>query len=234
MPDFSQRSNEIEIMDDLLCRGEVVHQTLRELDFINKWLGGNQITINGVQHLLKNIESRTFTIADLGCGSGDILKQLAQWGRRNNLSLNLIGYDANPSIIEFARIHCKEFDEITFQSQNIFDETFRKQKFDIVTGTLFYHHFKNEELIPFLSNLKSQVSVGFIINDLHRHPLAYYSIKFLTRIFSRSAMVRFDAPLSVMRAFNRSELHDVLHKAGIENVQIRWKWAFRWQVWHSF
>jgi hypothetical protein len=72
--------------------------------------------------------------------------------------------------------------------------------------------------------------VGFIINDIHRHWLAYYSIKLLTRIFSRSMMVRFDAPLSVLRAFRKKELEVILRNAGISNFKIKWMWAFRWQV----
>ena len=38
MPDFFNRSDEVEVMDDLECSGDVLEQTLRELEFINKWL----------------------------------------------------------------------------------------------------------------------------------------------------------------------------------------------------
>jgi hypothetical protein len=43
-------------------------------------------------------------------------------------------------------------------------------------------------------------------------------------------MVKYDAPLSVLRAFSREELSNILRSAGIENFTIKWKWAFRWQV----
>ena len=95
-------------MDDLGCHGEVVHQTLRELEFINKWLGGNAITLNGVRQLIRGREKKTIKIADLGCGSGDMLRLLADWGKKNNCSLALTGIDANPHIIDFARNHCKD------------------------------------------------------------------------------------------------------------------------------
>ncbi|MFN5432860.1 MAG: SAM-dependent methyltransferase, partial [Cyclobacteriaceae bacterium] len=71
--DFTHRSTGIEIMDDLACRGEVVDQTLRELDFINHWLGGNAVTLNGLRSLWKTIpKNHRITIADLGCGSGEM------------------------------------------------------------------------------------------------------------------------------------------------------------------
>ena len=75
MPDFSKRSEDIEIMDDLQCSGEVVNQTLRELEVINAWLGGNQVTIDGLEKLLDPIHSlQEITIIDVGCGGGDMLR----------------------------------------------------------------------------------------------------------------------------------------------------------------
>jgi 2-polyprenyl-3-methyl-5-hydroxy-6-metoxy-1,4-benzoquinol methylase len=228
MSRFKHRSEEIEIMDDLQCHGQVLDQTLRELEFINQWLGGNAVTMDGVCQLAKG--RKTLSVADLGCGGGDILKMLANWGRRNGLSLTLTGIDANPHIAAFARKNCRDYPEINIESADIFSTDFAGRKFDIVTGTLFFHHFEHEALIDFFSKLKHQVRIGIVINDIHRHWLAYYSIKLLTHLFSKSAMVKFDAPLSVLRAFSRQELSDILHQAGIRHFQLSWKWAFRWQA----
>jgi 2-polyprenyl-3-methyl-5-hydroxy-6-metoxy-1,4-benzoquinol methylase len=225
---FTKRSEEIEIMDDLQCQGPVVDQTLRELEFINLWLGGNFVTLDAVSRL--GAGHKTLSIADLGCGGGDLLKMLAEWGRKNQLSLTLTGMDANPHIVGFARNNCRDYSEINIEVVDIFSTEFSERKYDIVTGTLFYHHFQQEALVNLFSKLKHQVRLGIVINDIHRHWLAYYSIKLLTHFFSKSAMVKFDAPLSVLRAFTREELVDVLTKAGISNFQLSWKWAFRWQV----
>lgn len=228
MPRFDTRSMETEIMDDLQCQGPVVHQTLRELEFINQWLGGNAVTLDGVRQLSRGHQS--LTIADLGCGGGDMLKMLARWGRKNRLTLSLIGLDANPYIVEFARKNCKEYPEIQFEAVDIFSRGFYSRKYDIIIGTLFYHHFQQDLLINLFDRLKNQVRIGVVVNDIHRHPLAYYSIKLLTALFSKSAMVKFDAPLSVVRAFSKAELTEVLVKSGFSHFQIRWRWAFRWQA----
>jgi 2-polyprenyl-3-methyl-5-hydroxy-6-metoxy-1,4-benzoquinol methylase len=231
MPDFSIRSKEVEIMDDLNCTGHVLNRTLRELEIINKWLGGNRITINALGQLLKpHSNDKTITIVDLGCGGGDMLRIIDSWGKNKNLRLNLIGIDANPNIVAFAKRNLAVYPHIQFQTLNIFSEEFQRQKYDIVIGTLFYHHFSSEQLIHFFRKLRDQVTIGFIINDIHRHWLAYYSIKILTQGLSKSAMVKYDAPLSVLRAFKRSELRKMLEATAIENFTIRWKWAFRWQV----
>ncbi len=229
--DFSKRSDGLEIMDDLDCKGEVVDQTLRELDAINHWLGGNAVTLSGLKNLLSEVDSKkNISIVDLGCGSGEMLKLIARQAKHEGRLLKLIGIDANPNITTFAQEHSKGYDNIEFEAQNVFSKKFQERKFDIVLATLFFHHFDNEQLIKFFHHLKSQVRIGIVINDIHRHYLAYHSIKLLTNFFSRSSMVKFDAPLSVLRAFKKQELKNILSEAGIKNYSLKWKWAFRWQV----
>jgi 2-polyprenyl-3-methyl-5-hydroxy-6-metoxy-1,4-benzoquinol methylase len=228
---FSVRSTELETMDDLQCSGPVLNQTLRELEFINKWLGGNNVTTTALKSFYyQSLPQSKLTIADLGCGSGDMLRLIDRWAKRKNLNVELIGIDANPNIVKYAINSAEHSNNISFRALDIFSEEFRKLKFDIVIGTLFFHHFSDADLIRFFSDLRKQVRLGIIINDIHRHFLAYYSISWLTKLFSKSSMVKNDAPLSVRRAFSRGELQDILVKAGYSNFQIKWKWAFRWQV----
>jgi 2-polyprenyl-3-methyl-5-hydroxy-6-metoxy-1,4-benzoquinol methylase len=231
MVDFSERSSAIEIMDDLACEGEVVFQTLRELDVINQWLGGNQVTINALKNSWKSIpKHQTITIADLGCGSGAMLRIISRLAEKEDRNVRLVGFDANPHIIEYARAHSKNIPSISFETTNVFLREFQHQQFDFVLATLFMHHFSEQELITLITSLKKQTRSAIIINDIHRHAIAYYSIKTLTQLFSRSAMVKFDAPLSVLRAFKRTEWNTVLEKARIHNYHLKWKWAFRWQL----
>lgn len=230
MPDFSMRSNGVEIMDDLACSGEVLEQTLRELEFINKWLGGNQITIDAIAEICMRAPDRQITIADLGCGGGEMLRTIDVWGKKNNLNLKLIGIDANPNVIAFAKRNVRDRPNINFQTVNVFSRDFVDQEYDIVIGTLFFHHFSDDQLASLFRLLKNRVRLGYIINDIHRHWLAYYSIRILTWLFSRSAMVKYDAPLSVLRAFKKNELKKLLLRADAAEFVIRWRWAFRWQV----
>lgn len=231
MPDFSQRSSEIEIMDDLSCAGQVLDQTLLELEIINKWLGGNRITIDAIAEMIESdTKVKEVTIVDLGCGGGDMLRIIDAWAKKKKLKMKLIGVDANPYAISFAKKNLNEYPHIQFQTMDIFSKDFQTLKFDIVVGTLFYHHFTNDQLIYFFKRLKDNVKIGFIINDIHRHWLAYYSIKLLTRAFSKSAMVKYDAPVSVLRAFKKNELIQILKSANITTFTVNWQWAFRWKV----
>lgn len=230
MPDFSKRSEEVEIMDDLNCSGEVVNQTLRELEFINKWLGGNAVTLNGLSKILTTCKSTSLKIADLGCGSGDMLMLINEQLKKKNIISSLVGIDANPNIVAYAEKNTASHSNISFKTQDVFSNEFKQETFDLVFATLFFHHFSREQLIELFTHLKKNTRCGIVVNDLHRHPLAYHSIKILTRIFSKSSMVKYDAPLSVHRGFKRADLEDILKASGITSYSLNWKWAFRWQL----
>ena len=231
MPDFKQRATGPEIMDNLEVAGNDLNQALRELESINYLLGGNYVTLNGLSQLLdKKTLSGQLHVADLGCGSGDMLKLIRRVLEKRKINAVLTGFDANPNVVQFAMANTPATCRIQYEAMNIFAPEFKTLKFDIVTGTLFFHHFANDQLIGFFKQMKGQISIGMIVNDIHRHWFSYYSIKWLTSVFSRSAMVKHDAPVSVLRAFRRRELQDILHQAGIIHYRIKWRWAFRWQV----
>ncbi|HTF16954.1 MAG TPA: methyltransferase domain-containing protein [Chryseolinea sp.] len=229
MPSFAKRSTDPEIMDDLQYEGSMMDQTLRELEVINRWLGGNAVTLNALSRTVQHATGQHLEIADLGCGRGDMLRHIQRWADQRKLDVSLTGIDANPYIIDAARRNLGDL-KVNFKSINILSEEFDKLHFDVVIGTLFYHHFSDEELVSFFSKLRERCRIGFIINDIHRHPVAYYSIKMLTYLFSQSDMVKYDAPLSVLRAFTKSELQDILRRAGCTAYKLHWRWAFRWQI----
>jgi ubiquinone/menaquinone biosynthesis C-methylase UbiE len=230
MNKFARRSTEKELMDDLECSGEVLEQTLRELKTINRWLGGNHVTTDGLAKLIKTYPQSSYQVADIGCGGGDMIRIMSDWANSKKHRINLLGIDANPHIIEMAKERVMNVDNLGWRVQNVFEPEFSEEKVDIITCTLFTHHFTDEELTGLFRVFRKKARLGFVINDLHRHWFAYHSIRLLTRFFSKSPMVRNDASLSVLRAFSRSDLERILTDAGIKKYQISWFWAFRWQI----
>jgi hypothetical protein len=99
---------------------------------------------------------------------------------------------------------------------------------DIVIASLFCHHLKDDELNELFNWCALHAKTAVIINDLHRHPLAYYSIAWLTSLFSRSYLVKNDAKLSVLRGFKSKELISLVSRTGFQQITIKWCWAFRW------
>jgi len=227
---FSTRSTLEEIMDDLELSGTTVDQTLKELDSINKWLGGNQVTLMGLEKLLRNNSQPELHIVDLGCGSGDMLKLVADWARKQGVRLKLTGVDANAYIIGHARKNAHSYPEIEFQVANILDESFQQQQFDVIISTLFTHHFDNQQLSELIIAWRKQSRQGIVINDLHRHWLAYYAITAITKLLSKSSMVKNDGPISVLRGFRKADWEQLMEQCGVDTYSLCWRWAFRWQL----
>ncbi len=224
---FTYRSYQKELLDRDDIPFEDIRQNMKELNFINTWLGGHRITIDGFKKLAKNKQS--ITVCEIGCGGGDNLLAIDKWCQKNNIQVSLVGIDMKPECITFAEGR-KEFTGSVKWITSDYKEVDFPSKPDIIFSSLFCHHFTDDELVFQFKWMKENSAVGFFINDLQRHPLAYYSIKILTNIFSKSYLVKNDAPLSVRRGFTKKQLEILLTKAGIGRVDLMWKWAFRFLV----
>ena len=226
MSKFSQRSDEKELLDGEDIEFEDISRNLKELNFINAHLGGHTITLDGFRKLLGN--RKKISVCELGCGGGDNLNALEKYCRKNQIDVEFIGIDINPECIEYAQSNI--IDKNTRFVLNDYKKVSFDTKPDILFSSLFCHHFSNDELVEMLHWMKTHSTVGFFINDLQRHPLAYHSIRFLTKLFSRSYLVKNDAPLSVLRGFKKDEWEKLMTKAQITRYQIKWKWAFRYLI----
>lgn len=222
------RSDEPELMDVPGVDRKLLNKNLAELDTLNRYFGGHAVTLQGVKSLLDK-KRRNYTIADLGCGSGDTMKYIASWSRKHKLKMRFIGVDKNIHAIKYLKKHCKGYPEISGMAMdyNEFLQSF--PQVDIYLCSLFCHHLDNSRLRELFTLLK-QARLGFVVNDLQRSRLAYYSAWAFTRLFNGSALSQNDGPVSVLRAFTRKELEQLLNEAGISNYSIEWKWAFRYRI----
>jgi len=227
MIDLSQRSYQKELIDAEDIPFEDMAKTLQELNTINTYLGGHNITLQGVKKL--NEKNDPVTICEIGCGGGDNLFAVYQHYHKKNINVNFIGIDINPECISFAKEQypdlpcewiCNDYSNIDFE----------KQKPDIIFSSLFCHHFTDDQLLQMIKWLRQNTKIGFFVNDLHRHWLAWYLIKYITKFFSKSYLVKNDAALSVARSFRKPDWENLFNRAGIDKYSITWKWAFRYLV----
>jgi hypothetical protein len=96
-----------------------------------------------------------------------------------------------------------------------------------VLATLFLHHFKEDPLVSFLRTTLKQTQIAIVINDLHRHKLAYYLFMLLS-VFIKNNMIIEDGLTSVLRGFKRRDLVKIAQIIQVK-PEISWKWAFRYQ-----
>jgi 2-polyprenyl-3-methyl-5-hydroxy-6-metoxy-1,4-benzoquinol methylase len=225
--DFLSRSYEKELLDRTDIPFDAIDRNMYELDVINTWLGGHAISVAGLKKLIGN--RREMTICEIGCGGGDNLIALRRYCQRRGIKVRFTGIDINPHCIAVARKKLTGA-EASFLTSDYLLAHLGDEKPDVVYSSLFCHHFTDQELVTMLRWMRDHCRIGFFINDLHRHPLAYHSIRLLTTLFSRSWLVKNDAPLSVLRGFRRAEWKSLLQQAAITDYSLSWKWAFRWLI----
>lgn len=227
--DTRYRSTAPEIMDDFELQGEILTDSLDNIADINKLLGGNKVTLQGIEVLLKNkMPSGKVKITDVGCGNGAMLRMLADYAKKNSLVFELIGIDANKATIEHARSLSSGYPNISYQCSDIFDENQWEEKCDIMLFTLTLHHFADQEIIDLLQNLKKTVRMGIVVNDLERSALAYRLFTALSYVFKLNDMSREDGLVSILRGFKKADLLGYEKKLNVNSAYIKWKWAFRY------
>ena len=223
------RSNEKEYLDNSHIETKDLFQNLKELDVINNRLGGYNASRKGLAAILKTTKPVN-TILDIGFGGGDSIKQLQKYCEKKNVKMFFYGVDLKDDCVKYARNNLA-----TISNKQLICDDYRNisadllKKIDVIHCSLFLHHLTDEEIIGLLKFGKSNDCV-ILANDLQRNWFAYNSIKVLTAIFSKSYLVKNDAPISVKRGFKKNELISLLKKAGYTNYSVEWSWAFRYIV----
>jgi 2-polyprenyl-3-methyl-5-hydroxy-6-metoxy-1,4-benzoquinol methylase len=217
-------------MDDFALEGEVLRDALDKIASINQLLGGNLLTLRSVHKLIHSLPRHTeITIVDVGCGNGDMLRVLADYGLKNNYNFKLIGIDANNFTINHAQKLSEKYTNISFRCEDVFSEPFEELKYDIILCTLTLHHFKNIEIAQLMAVFYANSKIGIVINDLHRSALAYRLFQGLCFLFQLNSMSREDGLTSILRGFKKVDLIAFSNKLKFNNYTIQWKWAFRYQ-----
>ncbi len=226
MINLKHRAYQDELLDADDIPEEDVVQNLKELQYINKNLGGHAITIKGFKKLIGT--RKKITVCEIGCGGGDNLNAIAAYCQKKNIQITFIGIDIKDSCIQYAKKNCSYLD-VQWITKDYREVSF-DQKPDIIFNSLFCHHFRQGDVEEICKWMYANSSVGFFINDLERNTIAYYSIKWLTQLFSNSYLVRHDAPLSVARSFRKEDWLHIFTATKIPFIQIKRVWAFRYLI----
>lgn len=224
------RTQDPEIMDDFSLEGEELRDALDKIAGINRLLGGNKVTLGGIVQLLKKADkSLIITIADIGCGNGDMLRMLADYAKKHDLEFRLIGIDANAFTINYAKTLSQHYSNIEYRCIDIFNSEFTDIKYDIVLCTLTLHHFTDHQIIRVLTIFNTNATLGTVVNDLHRSKLAYRLFQLICAVFSLNTMSKEDGLVSILRGFKKQELEVFSKQLNLKHYSIHWKWAFRYR-----
>ncbi|HMB63424.1 MAG TPA: methyltransferase domain-containing protein [Eudoraea sp.] len=228
--DFSKRSTEKEWMDHPGITKKILKDVFRDINKVNDLLGGNRATLKAVAGIIRDCPKEEYTLLDVGCGDGSILRAIARYGRVKKIRMKLIGIDLNADALSIAAEKSGDYPEISFARRDILTLPEENEVCDILLCTLTMHHFSTRQIPLFLKKFVSMVAIGVVINDLQRSRLAYYLFKGFSAIFIGTDIARHDGQISIQSGFTKKELRGFSGMFPGVYHRISWKWAFRY-VW---
>jgi ubiquinone/menaquinone biosynthesis C-methylase UbiE len=183
---------------------ELAH-SLGHVAAVNKWLGGARALLIHVTPLLR--ADRTTRILDIGTGSADLPRHMADWARRNGRAVEIVAADLHPQMRAIASAACADYPEITIDVADALALPYEKGSFDVVTLSLTLHHFDGDQQVRVMREMARVVRDVVIVNELARTRLNYLGARLMALTFWRSnRLTKHDGPLSVLRAFTPPEL----------------------------
>jgi ubiquinone/menaquinone biosynthesis C-methylase UbiE len=217
---FRQRSYELENIDKGTYTPEEYEGCIVELQRVNEWLGDAK-ALRGT--LLKEIERaglRSFSVLDIGAGSGELLRVAAQRARETNCSGLFVGLELNKRSAKAILEESDGFPEIVSVQASGLVLPFSDNSVDYVISSLTLHHFDDDGAVALLREMGRVAARGVFVIDLHRDPVAYYFYTTVGRLFLHNRLIREDGALSILKSFKPDELEEIGRKAGLANVTV--------------
>ena len=225
---FNERSDKLERLDTGEYTAEEYECCLAELSFINRFLGDETALKKTLLREIETNDLKFFSVLDVGAGSGEMLRAIARFARKQNRKARLFGLELNArsakAILEESK---NSFGEIRAVRGDAFQLPFADDAFDYAICSLFTHHFTNENVVKILLEMNRVSRRRIFVIDLHRHRAAYIFYKIFCFAFRISRLVREDGSLSILRSFKPKELEKAGSKAGLGNFSIERYFPFR-------
>jgi ubiquinone/menaquinone biosynthesis C-methylase UbiE len=190
--------------------------SLSDLRFVNRRLGGRRALRRAVLPLLEGLERPS--LLDVGCGSADMPAMLQAHSPRPLLA---VGVDIK---LLHLRDAARTVVPVLADAQRL---PFAARSFDVVTASLFLHHFDGPQVAAALREFARLARRALVVNDLRRARVPYCFGRFFFPFLFRSRVSVQDGLLSIRRAFTPRELRDAFDQAGLPQVRIVRSFPYR-------
>ena len=224
---FRERSLQLEHLDKGDYTAEEYEGCIIELQRVNRWLGDAQALKDSLLAEIQRLNLATFSVIDVGAGSGELLRVIAGWARERKLRVQLTGVELNARSAKAIAADSQAFAEISALRGDAFQLPFADNTFDYAICSLFTHHFNDDGVVKVLSELSRVAVRRIFVIDLHRHPVAYYFFTTIGRLFLHNRLIREDGALSIRRSFKPKEFERLARTAGLEEIQVTRHFPYR-------
>jgi SAM-dependent methyltransferase len=224
---FRQRSIELEHLDKGDYTPEEYDGCIVELQRVNRWLGDTSALRDSLLEEIEKLDLRSFSVLDVGAGSGELLRVIADWARETDRKARLAGLELNGRSARAIAARATTFPAIGAVRGDAFRLPFKNEQFDYAICSLFTHHFKDDKVVAILRELSRVATRGIFVIDLHRHPVAYYFFTTVARLFLHNRLIREDGALSILRSFTPVELARLAQRANLKDIKVERHFPYR-------
>jgi ubiquinone/menaquinone biosynthesis C-methylase UbiE len=224
---FRQRSLELEHLDKGDYSAAEYEGCIVELQRINRWLGDASALRGSLLTEIAKLDLRSFSVLDVGAGSGELLRVIATWAAKTNRKAKLTGIELNLRSAQAIADQRVAFPTINAVRADAFRLPFANDQFDYSICSLFTHHFKDYDAVSVLRELSRVARRAVFVIDLHRHPIAYYFFTTIARLFLHNRLIREDGALSILRSFKPEELESLARRAGLRKISVTRRFPYR-------
>ena len=222
---LAARSNAAELMDTDCVDQADYTRCLRDLARVNTVTLARRPTTAWLDRAIRRrAPGEPVTVYDVAFGHGDMLRAVAQWGRRRRRIVELRGVDMNPGAAAAACAASPGL-ELALETGDVLAARPDPAP-DYIISSLFTHHLTDHQVVAFLQWMEQHARYGWFVNDLHRHELPYHGFRLLAVVMRWHRFVQHDGPVSIARAFKRAEWERLIAEAGVP-AEVRWHFPFR-------
>ncbi len=224
-----------ETLDDPRAEPKLVRATLADIARLNALFGGTKAVVAALEpyfqaarRLRRGNGGRaagvvTWTLLDVGTGTGDIPRAVAAAARRHEIGLRLVGIERIRAAAEAAVAAGGGLAAILADGGAL---PVRPRSVDVIVASQVLHHLPRETAVRWIANFDRVARRAVVLADLRRSRLAMAGVWLASYALGFSGVTRSDAVVSLRRGYTRPEFNEMLQAAGVPAVA-RYRPGFR-------
>ena len=223
----SNRAGGTELIDERETSPAFAKAGYRTMEGVNRYLGGTRVVREFIADELDDFgEDRPLRVLDMGSGPCDIPMEISQWARQRGRVVSFTCLEPNPHARDMAREKMVDQQDLPIRVlPDRVEEHMPDRPYDCAVGSMFFHHFTDEQIVQMVSRLRGFVRRSVLINDLHRTPSAFIGFLLLSLVLAPDVCQ--DGLHSIRRSFRPAPLKAILERLPRVEVSVRRAYCLR-------
>jgi ubiquinone/menaquinone biosynthesis C-methylase UbiE len=163
-----------------------------------------------IEYVAQQQHMSSFSLLEVAAGSGYVPKAASRRLTDRGIQLDI-------TLLDRARSHLGNGTNAVVGDALALP--FPDASFDLVSSSLFMHHFSPEYVVQFINESLRVCRHAVLVNDLVRSPM-HFALAYAGCLLYRSRLTRHDAPASVRQAYTVREMNSLLRQTNAAKAVI--------------